>query len=90
MKKTIRIFVIKYCYKIILFVNRFKNAFFCFEDFTFRAVPGVRNILPCCTRLYTLLGISFQGIIDVVAFETYASYLLFWLFHCHFNSKKIA
>jgi hypothetical protein len=29
-------------------------------------------------------------IIDVVAFEAYASYHLFWLFHCHFNSKKIA
>jgi hypothetical protein len=25
-----------------------------------------------------------------VAFEAYASYHLFWLFHCHFNSKKIA
>jgi hypothetical protein len=25
-----------------------------------------------------------------VAFEAYASYHLFWLFYCHFNSKKIA
>jgi hypothetical protein len=72
----------------VLFVNLFENAFFCFEDFTFRAVPGIRNILPCCTRLYALLGISFQGIIDIMTFETYASYHLFRLFHGQFNSKK--
>ena len=80
------IIVIKMCYSSV----GLKTSFFCFEDFTFRTVPGVRNILSCCTKLYTLLGISFQGIVDVMAFETFASYHLFWLFHCHFNSKKIA
>ena len=71
----------------MLFINPFENSFFCFEDFTFRAVPGVRDVFPRCSGRYTLLGISFQGIINVVTFETYASDIFFRLCHDQFISK---
>jgi hypothetical protein len=64
-----------------LFIKRLEHTFFCFQDFTFRAMPCVRDILPRCSRRYTLLGISFEGIIDVMTFETYASDIFFCLCH---------
>jgi len=53
-------------------------------------MPGVRDILPYCTRWYILLGISFEGIVDVMAFETYASDIFFCLCHDRFIPKTIA
>ena len=76
--------------RYLLFINPFENAFFCFEDFTFRAAPGVRDIFPRGSRSYSIFGIAFQRIIDVMAFETYASYHTCRLRHGLFNSKDIA
>ena len=73
-----------------LFVKQFENTFFCFEDFTFRAMPPIRDILPCCIRWYILLGISFQRIINIVTFETHASDIFFCLCHDRFIPKTIA
>ena len=76
--------------KKILFIKRLEHTFFCLQDFTFRAMPCVRDILPRCSRRYTLPGITFQRVINVVTFETYASYIFFWLCHDQFNSKDSA
>lgn len=57
--------------KRTLFIKWFENTFFYLENFTFRTSPGVRNIFPCCTRRYSVLWITFQWIIDIMAFETH-------------------
>ena len=60
--------------KILLFVNPFENAFFCFEDFTFRAAPRIRDIFPRGSDSDSIFRISFQGIINIMTFEAYPSY----------------
>ncbi len=70
-----------------LFVQSFKNSLFCFENFTFRALPGIRNVFPGSAWWNTLPGISFQGIIYVVAFETNISGHCCCSSHCLFHSK---
>jgi hypothetical protein len=49
----------------------FENAFFCFEDFTFRTTPGIGDIFPDCARRNSVFRISLYRIIDVMAFETH-------------------
>jgi hypothetical protein len=80
-------FVIFNAGKKILFIEGLENAFFSFQDFTFRAMPLIRDILPRCSGRYSMFRISFQWIIYVVTFETYASDVFFPFSHGLFNSR---
>jgi hypothetical protein len=73
--------------KNVLVINPFENTFFCFEDFTFRATPRVRDVFPCCSGGYSVFRIAFYRIIDVMAFEAHASYHSYRLRHGQFRSK---
>lgn len=53
-----------------LFINLFKYAFFCLEDFTLRAAPGIRNVFKTCARADSCFWIPLCRIIDIVTFET--------------------
>jgi len=70
-----------------LFVQSFKHTFFCLENFTFRALPCVRNVFPCSAWWNTLFRISFQGIVYVVAFETHISSHNYCSSHRRFHPK---
>jgi hypothetical protein len=65
------LFTIKKNLLKLLFVKRFENTFFCLEDFAFGTAPGIRKLLPRGTWGYSIPGISFQGIIDIMTLETH-------------------
>jgi hypothetical protein len=72
-----------------LIFNPFENSFFCLENFTFRASPGIRDVFPCSTRCYSIFGIPFERIINVMAFEAYPPVNWFRIGHDKHNSKII-
>jgi hypothetical protein len=58
-----------------LFITSFKHAFFCLEDFTFRAAPGIRNVFKTGSGTNSGFWISFYRIIDIVTFKADPSFV---------------
>ena len=71
-----------------LFIKSFKHTFFCLENPTFRALPGVRDIFPCSAGWNSMFWISFQGVVYIVAFETHISGHCSCSGHSRFHSKN--
>ena len=65
-------------------IEAFKNSFFKFQNITFRAAPGIRQILKCDTRHNPPFRISFCRIINIMAFKADPAYKFFCF--CHFRS----
>jgi len=58
-----------------LFITSFKYTFFCLEDFTFRAAPGIRNVFKTGSGTNSGFWISFYRIIDIVTFKADPSFV---------------
>jgi hypothetical protein len=60
-------------YETMLFFNLFENTFFCFENFTFRASPRIRDFFPRGAGGYSMFRVSLKRIIDIMTFKAYPS-----------------
>jgi hypothetical protein len=55
---------------VLLFIQPFEYTFFYLEDLTLRAAPRLGKFFKGSTGRNPCFGISFFGIIEIVAFET--------------------
>ena len=68
-------------------IEPLKDAFFCLENFAFRTAPRIRHILPYRSAGNTVLRVSLERVINIVALQAYPALTFF--IRCQVDSTPI-